>query len=171
MVALLLLATALEADPRPLWSVRALGSLGGGDLGISGYYGVEGERWLSERFALGGRIVRGEQATLTFLGPSNIRDATLVEAELLAGLHSGSRTFVLGAGLGQGWIEERSTPGLCISSCPVPPPPRRFSQVVASLLGGVIVRNRHLALSVSGRAQLVGSGWDLVGTFGVGVTY
>ena len=171
MVALLLLATALETDPRPLWSVRALGSLGGGDLGISGYYGVEGGRWLSERFAVGGRVLRGEQSTLTYVGPSRIRDATLMEANFIAGMHSDSRTFVLGAGLGSAWVEERSTPGLCISICSEPPPPRQSSRLVASLLAGVIVRVRHFALSATVRTQVVGAGWDLLGTLGVGVAF
>ena len=108
---------------------------------------------------------------MTYLGPSLIRDATLVEADFIAGMHSDSRTFVMGAGLGSAWVEERSTPGLCISSCSVPPPPRQSSQLVASLLAGVIVRVRHLALSATVRTQLMGAGWDLLGTLGVGVAF
>ena len=171
MLVLLLVATAVEMDPRPLWSIRALGSLGGGDLGISGYYGVEGERWLSEGFALGSRVLRGGQTTTAYVGPSVIRDATLVEGDLIGGVHSGSRTFVFGAGMGSAWVEERSTPGLCIFSCAAPPPPRHSSQLLASLFGGIIVQVRHFALSATVRAQLMGAGWDLLGTVGAGVAF
>ncbi|MCA1825968.1 MAG: hypothetical protein ABR567_12535 [Myxococcales bacterium] len=152
-------------------SIRAVGSLGAGDLGISSYFGLEGEGWLTENFALGARVVKGSQSTLTFLGPSRTRDAVLVEAEALTGVHFGRSSLVAGFGVGSASVEERSTSGLCLTTCPAPPRPLESSPVTGSLFGGAIAHFSHFAFALTGRLQFLGNGWELLGTIGLGLAF
>ena len=39
----------------PIGSIRTAGAVGVGDIGLAGYVSLEGERWLTEHFALGAR--------------------------------------------------------------------------------------------------------------------
>jgi hypothetical protein len=167
VLALATLAAALAADPQPLGTIRATAALGHGDFGVSGYLGVEGEGWLNERFALGGRISAGEQALM--FGRS--RDAILGEVQFIGGTHSGSTTLLGGLGLGVASIEEHPGTGLCISTCTTASPPTSSASATLSLMAGAIFRYRQLAFSATARAQFLGGGWDLLATLGLGVAF
>ena len=153
---------------QPVGSIRAGGALGVGDIGLSGYVSLQGERWLAEHFALGGRALYGEQAS-GFLDTRTRRSA-LAEAEILTGIASSAGRLVAGVGIGSGSVEERSS-RFCLLSCAPPPPPVRSSPLVASLVGGVIGYRDWLAVSAMARLQLIDGGWDLVGEVGIGVAF
>ena len=153
---------------QPVGSIRAGGALGAGDIGLSAYVSLQGERWLAEHFALGGRALYGEQAT-GFLDTRTRRSA-LAEAEILTGIASSAGRLVAGVGIGSGSVEERSS-RFCLFTCAPPPPPVRSSPLVASLVGGVIGYREWLALSAMARLQLIDGGWDLVGEVGIGVAF